>query len=246
MPALPDGCTLIALEAVGSTNDEAKTRAQDGAADGAVVWAREQTGGRGRRGRSWSSPPGNLYTSTIFRPGRPASEAAQLSLVTAVAVVDALKTLLPETVEVGCKWPNDVLVDGAKTTGILLESSGSAEAVHWVVIGCGINIASHPETANYAATDLNTVLGDSVAPERVLEAYLAQLFLWRDLWLEKGIAPIREAWIERAIGIGGPITVRLPGREIVGRFSDMDADGALLLELPDGDCQRITAGDVFL
>lgn len=246
MSVLPDGCALIALETVSSTNDEARARAQDGAMDGTVVWAREQSGGRGRRGRSWSSPPGNLYTSTIFRPKRPAGEAAQLSLVVAVAVVDALKSLLPSAVSVGCKWPNDVLIDGHKTVGILLESSGNVDSVHWVVIGTGINVASHPETANYAATDLNTALGEFIALEPVLEAYLEQLFLWRDLWLAKGIAPIREAWIERAIGIGDPITVRLPDRELVGRFSDMDADGALLLELPDGACQRITAGDVFL
>ncbi|NKB57065.1 MAG: biotin--[acetyl-CoA-carboxylase] ligase [Alphaproteobacteria bacterium] len=246
MSSLPDGCTLIALESVGSTNDEARARALDGASDGTVVWAREQIAGRGRRGRTWSSPQGNLYTSTIFRPGKPAGETAQLSLVAAVALGDALASLLPEAAAVGCKWPNDILVNGAKVAGILLESSGSGGAVPWVVVGCGINVASHPDDANYTATDLDTVLERAIGLETVLEAFLASLFRWRDRWLKDGVAPIRQAWIDRAVGIGGPITVRLPDRELVGRFSDMDADGALLLELPDGVCQRITAGDVFL
>ena len=122
----------------------------------------------------------------------------------------------------------------------------SGDAVRWIVIGCGVNIASHPETAAYAATDVNAVCGDSVATETVLEHYLKQLFEWRDRWRGDGIEPVRRAWIDRAAGLGGPITVRLPDRDLSGRFLDMDADGALLLELPDGVRQRITAGDVFI
>lgn len=245
MPALPDNCTLVALESVGSTNDEARARAEAGAPDGTVVWAREQATGRGRRGRNWSSPRGNLYTSTLLRPGKPPGEAAQLSFVAAVALAEALAGLLPDSVAVRCKWPNDILVDGAKTAGILLESSGHANAVSWVVIGCGVNVASHPDIAAYSATDLDTVNGAPVPLETVLERYLASLFAWRDRWLADGVAPVRDAWLARAAGFGGPITVRLADRELSGRFRDMDADGALLLELPGGAQERITAGDVF-
>ena len=245
MLSLPDGCSLIELDSVGSTNDEARTRALDGAADGTVVWAREQAAGRGRRGRTWTSPVGNLYTSTIMRPARPTGEAAQLSLVTAVALADALCEILPPDADIACKWPNDILVDGCKTAGILLESSGTGDQVSWIVIGCGVNIASHPEDTAYPATDLNAVSGKDIALETVLEHYLDRLFAWRGRWLEDGVEPIRRAWLDRAAGIGGPITVRLPDRELSGRFHDMDADGALLLELPDGERRRITAGDVF-
>ena len=246
MLSLPGGCTLIELHSVDSTNDEARDRAQNGAADGTVVWAREQTAGRGRRGRDWSSPIGNLYTSTIFQPDRPPGEAAQLSLVAAVALAEALEAVLPTKAEVVCKWPNDILVDGQKIAGILLEAQGDGDAVHWIVIGCGVNVASHPETAAYPATGVNMECGENIALETVLERYLNRLFVWRDRWLNSGIKPVRRAWIKRAAGLGGPITVRLPDRELSGRFSDMDEDGALLLELPDGVQQRITAGDVFL
>ncbi len=246
MVSLPDGCTLVELGSVGSTNDEARTRALSGAVDGTVIWAREQTAGRGRRGRAWSSPVGNLYTSTVMRPGRPAAEASQLSLVAAVALAEALAELLPKSTEISCKWPNDILVNGAKTAGILLESSGDGEMVSWVIVGCGVNVGSHPSDTNYAATDLNALSKSPIALESVLELFLEKLFMWRNRWFAEGIAPVRCAWIERAAGLGGPIVVRLPNQEISGCFKDMDVDGALVLELPNGECRRITAGDVFL
>lgn len=245
MPLLPDGCTLIALDSVGSTNDEACIRARDGAADGTVVWAREQTAGRGRRGRAWASPAGNLYTSTTFRPECRAAQAAQLSLVAAVALAEAVAAVLPPDTKVACKWPNDILVDGRKVAGILLESAGNDTAVDWVVIGCGVNVASHPDDTAYPATNLTSVAGAALSLETVLEHYLRHLFNWRERWQADGIAPVRAAWVARAAGLGEAITVRLPDRELHGRFRDLDADGALLLELPDGGQQRITAGDVF-
>lgn len=246
MSALPDGCTLVSLASVSSTNDEACARARAGAVDGTVVWAREQTAGRGRRGRAWTSPVGNLYTSTILRPECPAGEAAQLSLVAAVALADALAALLPSQGGLTCKWPNDILADGQKVAGILLESAGNETAVDWVVIGCGVNVTSHPADTPYPATDLAALAGTAPVLETVLEYYLRHLFAWRDRWRSGGIAPVRDAWIARAAGLGGAITVRLPDRELHGRFRDLDADGALLLELPDGGQQRITAGDVFV
>jgi BirA family biotin operon repressor/biotin-[acetyl-CoA-carboxylase] ligase len=246
MPSLPNGCSLVELESVGSTNDEARKRALDGAPDGTVVWAREQSAGRGRRGRAWSSPVGNLYTSTIFRPKKPTAEVSQLSLVAAVALAEAVVSLLPAGAAVHCKWPNDILVNGAKTAGILLESSGSGQDISWIVVGCGVNVTSNPDVSDYEATNLSAVCNYVVSVDDMLETFLGKLFKWRDRWLADGITPVRQAWIGRAAGLGGPITVRLPNQEISGRFSDMDHDGALLLELPDGGHRRITAGDVFL
>ena len=163
-----------------------------------------------------------------------------------MALAEALDTVLLSEAEVSCKWPNDILVDGQKIAGILLESQGNGDTVRWIVIGCGVNVASHPETIAYPATNVNAVCGRTVATEQVLEHYLNALFAWRDRWRDDGIEPVRRAWIGRAAGLGGPITVRLPDRELSGRFLDMDMDGALLLELPDGVRQRITAGDVFI
>lgn len=242
---LPAGCSLVALNRVDSTNDEAKRRAGQGASDGTVVWARTQSAGRGRRGRPWSSPDGNLYVSIVLRPGKPPAEAAQLSLAAAVALAEALEILLPEGASVRCKWPNDVLVDGSKIAGILLESSGGAE-VDWVVVGCGVNVASHPDLAAYPATDLVAAGGDGVTVEQVLEAFVDRLMVWNRRWLDEGIEPLRAAWIAKAAGLGETIVVRLPNREISGRFVDLDSRGALLLELPGGGHESISAGDVFL
>jgi BirA family biotin operon repressor/biotin-[acetyl-CoA-carboxylase] ligase len=245
---LPEGCSLIALERTGSTNDEAKQRAAAGAPDGAVIWAREQTAGRGRRGREWSSPAGNLFLSILLRPNKPAYEAAQISLVAAVALADAIGTFLPQGIEAACKWPNDILIGGRKVAGILLESAGAVadRATEWVVVGCGVNVASHPAEALYPATDLGAAGCTGVNVEALLERFLADFFAWRDRWLFAGIAPIRDAWLARAAGLGQPITVRLPNREWHGRFADMDETGSLVLELPDGSRETITAGDVFL
>ena len=141
--ALPQGYALIALDEAGSTNDEAKDRAVAGAPEGTVIWARQQRAGRGRRGRAWVSPPGNLYLSVILRPACEARSVAQLSFVAALAVLDLVDGPLPG--RACCKWPNDILVDGGKVAGILLESALRAEGrVDWVVLGIGVNLASHP------------------------------------------------------------------------------------------------------
>ena len=243
----PDGFHIVERDRVGSTNDEAAAMARDGAEDGTVVWARRQEGGRGRRGRVWQSPEGNLYFSAVMRPAAPPAQAAQLSMVAAVAIAESVAQYLPEAARVEQKWPNDVLIDGRKVAGILLESSGyAAQHVDWVVVGCGINVASAPEGAQIPAT----ALGLEGAPERPLRDWLASILaalrLWRERWDTHGIAPIRTAWLARARGVGQDITVRLPGSEMTGKFVDLDEAGALVLQLPDGSRREITAGDVFL
>ena len=142
MPVLPDGWTLVALESVGSTNDEGIRLADAGAPEGTVVWAREQSGGRGRRGRNWASSVGNLYSSTVLRPACAAQRAAELGFVAALAVGD----LVPADRTVRLKWPNDVLVDGGKVAGILLESAiGQGGLVDHVVAGIGVNVTFAPQ-----------------------------------------------------------------------------------------------------
>jgi BirA family biotin operon repressor/biotin-[acetyl-CoA-carboxylase] ligase len=242
----PLGFTLIHRESVGSTNDEACQLARDGADDGTVVWADAQTKGRGRHGRTWVSPKGNLYCSIVLRPNKTPSEAAQLSLLTAVAMGDALSELLSETCAAQHKWPNDILVDGAKIAGILLESSGGDRhrPVDWLVLGCGVNIVSHPEDTLYPATHLR-VFNKSATAIEVLTGFAQRLSHWRDEWVENGVEAIRRAWLNRVGGLGEVITVRTATAETTGRFVGLDVDGALMLESPCGAVSRITAGDVF-
>ncbi len=230
---------ITAFDAVGSTSDEAKARARDGAPHGTVIRANEQTGGRGRRGNTWSSPKGNLYLSIVLHPDIAASQAGQLSFVAATALADAVALLVPGA-DVALKWPNDLLLDGKKAAGILLETETKDSRIDWVVLGMGVNIAKAPD---YAAK-LNDA-SDGIDPDTLMDAVLAALHNRYARWLVDGFAQIRADWLARAAGLGGRITVRLPDSELEGVFAGLDDDGTLLLEQDGGAQKRIASGEVF-
>jgi len=236
-PVLPDGWTLVALDSVGSTNDEAARLADAGAPEGTVVWSREQTGGRGRRGRHWASPVGNLYTSTILRPDCAAGRAAELGFVAALAVADIVPAGRPLRV----KWPNDVLVDGGKVAGILLESAiGQTGQVQHVVAGIGVNVGFAPQLPEMRYP--GAALGGSVetALEKLAAALSARLAEWR----REGFATVRAAWLAKAGPIGTEVDVKL-GEELVrGRFAGLDREGALLLDTAAGP-RKIVSGELL-
>jgi BirA family biotin operon repressor/biotin-[acetyl-CoA-carboxylase] ligase len=236
-PVLPDGWTLVAFDSVGSTNDEAARLADAGATEGTVVWAREQTGGRGRRGRQWASPVGNLYSSTILRPDCTAPRAAELGFVAALAVAD----IVPAGRAVRVKWPNDVLVDGGKIAGILLESAiAQTGRVEHVVAGVGINVGFAPELPEMRYP--GAALGGSVelALEKFTTALAARLVEWR----RDGFETVRAAWLAKAGPIGAEVDVKL-GEELVrGRFAGLDREGALLLDTAAGP-RKIVSGELL-
>jgi len=244
---LPPGWKLIAFETVGSTNDEAMQRADRGANEGTVVWAKRQVSGRGRRGRIWQSPEGNLYSSIVVRPESSAEVAAQLSFVTALAVGDTVAAHIPAGQRIGFKWPNDVQVDGAKIAGILLESAiGPAGLVSQVVIGTGINVGWRPSPGEtpYPVASLSG-LGGETALEPVLKSYCAAMALWIARWRQQGFLAIREAWLAQAGNIGQMIEVKTGRDVLTGRFAHLDETGALILEGNDGRTTRVTAGEIF-
>jgi BirA family biotin operon repressor/biotin-[acetyl-CoA-carboxylase] ligase len=244
-PRLPAACNLLSYDRLGSSNDEAKRLAREGVREWTVVWAREQTAGRGRRGRQWASIPGNLYVSIVLRPRCTPAVAAQLGFVAALAVGEAVGPLTPAGAELRYKWPNDVLLNGGKVAGILLESEMTeAGALAWLVAGIGINVAGHPPETTYPAASLREAGNAEVGAARMLEAFVERFFTWTGRWLAEGFAPVRRAWLDGASGLGGPITARLERGEVAGHFAGIDADGALLLETSAG-ARRITAGDVF-
>ena len=236
-PVLPDGWTLVALDSVGSTNDEAARLADAGAPEGTVVWSREQTGGRGRRGRHWASPVGNLYTSTILRPDCAAGRAAELGFVAALAVAD----IVPAGHPLRVKWPNDVLVDGGKVAGILRESAiGQTGQVQHVVAGIGVNVGFAPQLPEMRYP--GAALGGSVetALEKLAAALSARLAEWR----REGFATVRAAWLAKAGPIGTEVDVKL-GEELVrGRFAGLDREGALLLDTAAGP-RKIVSGELL-
>lgn len=242
--ALPPPFRVIAYETIGSTNDELKRLAREGAAEGLVIRAERQTAGRGRRGRTWVSPPGNLYSSTLLRPDCRAATAAQLGFAAALGVAGAIGELAP-SVGLSCKWPNDLLANGKKVSGILLETEMVAgDRPDFVVLGVGVNLASSPRDTPYPATSLAEEGASGIAPAGMLAAFICHFAGWLARWREAGFAPIREAWLSRAGGLGQNIQVRLERDTLDGRFLDLDDDGALLLGVPGGS-RRVAAGEVF-
>jgi BirA family biotin operon repressor/biotin-[acetyl-CoA-carboxylase] ligase len=236
-PVLPDGWTLVALSSVGSTNDEAARLADQGAPEGTVVWAREQTGGRGRRGRHWVSPVGNLYSSTVLRPACAAPRAAELGFVAALAVGD----IVPVGRQVRLKWPNDVLVDGGKVAGILLESAlGQTGEVQHVVAGIGVNVGLAPQLPDMRYP--GATLGGSV--EAALESLTGALARRLAQWRSTGFATVRAAWLAQAGPLGSEVDVRLGGELVRGRFAGLDEEGALLLETAQGP-RKIVSGELL-
>jgi BirA family biotin operon repressor/biotin-[acetyl-CoA-carboxylase] ligase len=239
---LPTGYRLIACDSIGSTNDEAKRLAREGAAEGTLLWALEQTAGRGRRGRIWVSPQGNLYASLILRPDCPASRAAQLGFVAALAIGGALGAP-----GVSYKWPNDVLVNGRKVAGVLLEAEMiGRHRPSFVVVGVGVNLATAPQDTEFPATSLLQEGWATVPPRVMLEGFVEHFQMWEMRWRMEGFAPVRAAWLAAAASARGePIRVRLEAASLHGRFLDMDEDGALLLEAA-GERRHVSAGEVFL
>lgn len=245
LPVLPADYRLIAFETIGSTNDEAKRLARDGAPEGTLVWAREQTAGRGRRGRPWSSPRGNLYLSLVLRPSCALDQAAQLGFVAALAVIDAVGELVPGIAGLACKWPNDVLLDGRKFAGILLESEmGERDSPAFLILGVGVNLVSNPADARYPATSITGEGHATPAAEAALAAVARHFASWSQRWRETGFAPVRTAWLARAAALGEPVRVALETGILHGTFIDIDQHGALLLDAA-GERRRISAGDVF-
>lgn len=239
---LPAFFHLLDLEECGSTNDVAKEMARQGAPEGTIVRARRQMAGRGRRGRAWNAGEGNLACSLVLRPGLSPANAALISFVAAIAVGEALSALVPGRVTL--KWPNDVLLDGAKLSGILLESEADrAGRVEWLVLGVGINVRHFPDEAMYPATSVFAGGGPDDL-DRVFAAYATAFVAWYRRFLSQGFAPVRAAWLNAAQGLGGPVTVRLHDESFTGRLIDLDDEGGLLVEV-GGSVRRVTAGDVF-
>ena len=241
------GFRLIARDTLDSTNAEALRHAQLHAGEASPLWitAREQTAGRGRRGNTWSSPPGNLYATLLMKDPASPRHAPQLSFVAALAVHDAILDCAPQLRRgLALKWPNDVLCSGAKLAGILLEG-------HWLdarlalAIGIGVNCLHHPSQTSYPASDL-AAAGVKVPPDDLF-AVLSRAMIGRlDQWRSgKGFSAVRSDWLDRAGGLGEEIKVRLPDRTLVGRFEALDEAGCLLLRLADGTMKTVVAGDVF-
>ncbi len=251
MTELDSGYRVFAHEIIDSTNEEARRLAVAGDPGKCIVWAAEQTAGRGRRGRQWVSKRGNLFASILIRPQASLADASQLSFAAALAVKHTLEVLSDQAVEFALKWPNDVLVDGAKISGILLEGSakpatqGGPAQTDYLIIGIGINLQHHPEDTPYPATDMITAAGISLRPEDVATKLTESFDEIYQSWVTNGFDTLRQQWLKAAYRLGQAIEVQQNDNRIKGIMRDLDATGALRIEVEDGKEVTIHAGDVF-
>lgn len=242
------GQRLVCLPGTASTNADAFRMAEAGADEGTVIIADAQSGGKGRMGRVWSSPPGiNLYCSVVLRPTVKPYEAAQLTFLSAVAVARAIEQTTQLKPEI--KWPNDVLIQGRKVAGLLNEMSAETDGINFVILGIGVNLnmtaAQFPADLRTPATSLLLEQGRPVSRAQFAAAMLDELDRLYDAFLTHGFGPVREEWQLRCNANGREVSVSDGGAETLrGMFEGLDGDGAMLVRLPGGMLERILCGDV--
>jgi len=228
-----------------STSDLVRSRAEAGEAAGLAVLARRQTRGRGSRGRDWTTPGGNLAISILLRPRMAVRAAAGMSLLSGLALAEAVAAILPLGPSLALKWPNDLLLAGNKLAGILLESHGDGQGrVDWIIPGIGVNLAHAPALPDRIAACLADHMSPP-APEDFAPRLLARLGHWCAIQEAAGFAPVRAAWLAHAQPLGSPMSLKLGAEMLGGTFAGLDADGSLLLAC-GGAVRRFTTGEVLL
>lgn len=239
---IPANWRLDVRDTLESTQTTLVSLAETGAADRTALLAARQTQGRGRGGRAWESPVGNLYLSVLLRPEGVPRDAPQWSLLAAVALAEAAASVDPEPAAIAVKWPNDLLRGGAKVAGIIAESTVTNGRLAWLVLGFGVNLDHAPVLSDGRRA---AMLPNAGPPSRFAAALLAQLDRWRAVAEQEGFAPIRAAWQLRGPAPGAPLLVRTGTQHVRGRFAGLADDGSLRLDT-DGGTLRIATGEVAL
>lgn len=250
------GFRLESLGGVGSTNDEALARARAGDVGGLWIVAESQTGGRGRQGRAWVSPTGNLYASLLLIDPCESARAPELGFVAGVALKEAACAAIAAAAAgarsethsgtLGLKWPNDLVASGAKVSGMLLEASRTERGALATVVGIGVNCRNAPGGLAYPTADLSGLSGAVVARETVFAALSDALAHWLAVWRGgENFAAVRAAWLAGCVGLGAPITVARPEGVVAGVFKTIDETGRLIISQPGRDV-AVDAGDVLL
>ncbi len=244
---VPEGFKLFAFDDIDSTNTEAKRRADEGCGNKSVFWAGTQSKGRGRKTRNWISDEGNLFVSVLVKDMAPPEKLANLSVIAAIAIGECIADIAPAGCDIKYKWPNDVLINGRKVVGILLESGAYKES-HWVVMGTGVNVSCNPPDVEvmYPASNLKDC-GVDVEVADLLSRYLDKLDGYLTQWQEQGVAGLIKVWRSRMAGLGMRINVHLTEEDRVsGIFKELSEEGILILETDSGEVREIFSGDVFL
>jgi len=240
---------ILHLKETDSTNLQAKILAAEGAPEGTLVVAENQHSGRGRKGRTWFSPPGlGIYSSLILRPGISPTEAPGITLMTAVAAVEAVISLTGIPARI--KWPNDIMVKNRKIAGILTEISTEMDSVDFIVVGFGMNVNTpaegFPSDIKEIATSVYAETGERFQRVKILQAYLKNFEMYYEIFKNKGFPGIRKKWKSFTDIIGKKVTVKKVVGEIFGKVVDIDPEGVLILQDENGEIHRIFSGDLLL
>ncbi len=238
------GREIVYRDIMTSTMDEAVALGLVGAVAGTVVCAESQSKGRGRLGRTWVSVPGKgIYASVILRPKTSLSEVAQLTLVSAVAICEAIRTV--SGLDARIKWPNDILIDGKKVVGILTELNAEMDQVRFVVVGFGVNVNMLASQLPQLATSLKIESGQDFSRVGVFQEILRSFEKWSNIFEYQGFAVIRQHWKELSWTLGQYVKFIEPSGEVVGMAFDLDVDGSLLLRTEAGEVIKKHSGDAL-
>ncbi len=241
---LPDFINVIKKESTGSTNEDMALLAKQGVAPWTVVQALVQTSGRGRHGKSWDSQKGNLFLSLLLRPNINRMRWGELSLLSAVAVASTLSDYVENQI-IEVKWPNDVLVNGKKIAGILLEVADFNAKEPSVIVGVGVNISKTPEKFEYPVTCINNYKSGYTSVDTVFISLLHHFVYWFHIWEDNGFGAIKDEWMRRAFKLGGSVSVENKnGLKAEYKFKGIDMEGAILLDDENGKRNRIRSGTV--
>lgn len=244
----PGGYSVHYFDQIDSTNAECHRLAKAGAAMPLWVVAGQQSSGRGRRGRAWVSEPGNLFASLLLKPDCPAGRAAELSFVAALALFRALTRVEDSEGRLTLKWPNDVLLDGCKCAGILLEAQVGGAHLDWAVIGIGVNVAHAPEVAENQTISLAEAFGPVVDVAGLFADLAGGMARELEAWQAHGFDKVRRDWVAHSVALGTSLALRANGTDraddVRGRFAGLDASGGLMLEDSGGEVQTVFAGDI--
>lgn len=240
---------IFHFSTISSTTEPAREEAQKDCAEGTLVVAEEQTGGRGRLGRTWYSPRyKGIFLSLVLRPQVNPTEVSQVTMLTSVALAQAVNK---ETgAAAGIKWPNDLLVRGKKICGILADLNAEMDRVNYLILSAGINANNEPEDfpgeLKDTATSLKIETGRHVDRAGLVRACLESFEHWYTLWLDQGFEPVLSAWKDLSVSLNCPVRIHTLNKSWEGWAEDIDEDGALLLRLPNGDIQKLVSGEVSL
>jgi BirA family biotin operon repressor/biotin-[acetyl-CoA-carboxylase] ligase len=235
---------LEQYDALASTSDDCIRRAKSGEAEGLAILALRQTAGRGSRGRQWEAPPGNLNLSVLIRPKLPMAQFSVFPLLAGIAVADAVSAFLPADTAPVLKWPNDILLGGAKLAGVMIDAAPDNDVFGWLVIGIGINLVAAPQLADRRTTTLERH-GGQADPLQAAQMVLDFLGHWIDVLDHSGVSPIIDAWQQRGHAIGTQLRLTGVHAEVTGRFAGLSPSGELLLNVGNR-IERFQTGEILL